>query len=221
MGRGGRGGAGAPAPAPAQDAVERRRAIRAVGSIPPGADGRLVDRVASALGDEDIEVRGEAFYLLVASGADIGGRIAPLLASPSKIARAHGALVLANRGDVSRAGEVARLARDGSATVRSSAMGALGHMAARAAPGALPGAAGAAEAVRSCLGDGSIEVRRSALQAAVHLGMDLSPAERDGLAAAADAEIDRLLALCGGGGTSRLSSRDGDGKNDGGGPGGN
>ena len=197
MGRGDGGGAGALAHDPAAGVEARRRGIRAVASIPPGADGRLVDRVASALGDEDIEVRGEAFYLLVASGADIGGRIAPLLASPSKVARAHGALVLANRGDVSRAGEVARLARDESATVRSSAMGALGHMAARAAPGPLPDAAAAIDAVRSCLVDDSIEVRRSALQAAVHLGMDLVPAERDSLAAAADAEIDRLLALCG------------------------
>lgn len=195
---GGSGGGAAPAAADAPGADARRRDIRAVGSIPHGADGRLVDTVASALGDEDIEVRGEAFYRLVASGADIGERIAPLLASPSKVARAHGALVLANRGDVSRAGEVARLARDGSATVRSAAMGALGHMAVRAAPRPLPDAAAAAEAVRSCLGDGSIEVRRSALQAAVHLGMDLAAAERDGLAAAADAEIDRLLALCGG-----------------------
>ena len=213
MGGGEGGAARAAADAPGADA--RRRDIRAVGSIPPGAGGRLVDAVATALGDEDIEVRGEAFYLLVASGADIGSRIAPLLASPSKVARAHGALVLANRGDVSRAGEVARLARDESATVRSAAMGALGHMAVRAAPGALPDAAAAAEAVRSCLGDDSIEVRRSALQAAVHLGMGLAAAEKSGLAAAADAEIDRLLALCGG--------RHGDGgeNNDGGGPGGN
>lgn len=190
---GGEGGAAA-----ARDANARRRDIRAVGSIPRGAGGRLVDTVASALGDEDVEVSGEAFYLLVASGADIGRRIAPLLASPSRAARARGALVLANRGDMPRAGEVARLARDESATVRSAAMGALGHMAVRAAPGPLPDADAAAEAVRSCLGDGSVEVRRSALQAAVHLGMDLAAAEMSCLAAAADAEIDRMLALCGG-----------------------
>lgn len=162
----------------------------------PDAGAALVAGVAPALGDGDIEARGEAFRLLVASRADIGRHLAPLLASPSATVRAHVALVLANRGDASRAGEVARLARDGSAAVRSSAMGALGHMALRSAPRPLPDAEAAAAAVRSCLGDGSIEVRRSALQAAVHIGMALDAAERGSLRAAADEEIDRLLALC-------------------------
>lgn len=173
-----------------------RARIRALASVPLAAGAEHVARVASALGDEDIEVRGEAFRLLVASGADIGGQIAPFLGSPSRAVRAHSALVLANRGDAPLAGEVARMARDESAAVRSSAVGALGHMAVRAGPGRLPAAAAAAAAVRSCLGDESVEVRRSAVQAAVHLGMGLTVAERGALAAAKDAEIDRLLALC-------------------------
>lgn len=173
-----------------------RARIRALASVPLAAGAEHVARVASALGDEDIEVRGEAFRLLVASGADIGGQIAPFLGSPSRAVRAHSALVLANRGDAPLAGEVARMARDESAAVRSSAVGALGHMAVRAGPGRLPAAAAAAAAVRSCLGDENVEVRRSAVQAAVHLGMGLTVAERGALAAAKDAEIDRLLALC-------------------------
>lgn len=217
------GGAGEEGAAAGAD-MRPGAAVRALGSIPPGAGSALVDRVASALGDGDIEVRGEAFRLLVASRADIGRHIAPLLASPSSTVRAHSALVLANRGDAPLAGEVARLARDESAAVRSSAMGALGHMALRSAPRPLHCAPAAAEAVRSCLGDGSIEVRRSALQAAVHIGMELDAAEEAALQAAADAEIDRLLALYsagrrhrrGGGGGNR-----GDGDNDSGGPGGN
>ena len=213
-GAGGAGGGGAADGLAAADAGARRRGIRAVGSLPRGVDGGLVDAVASALGDEDIEVRGEAFCLLVASAADIGGRIAPLLASPSGTARAHGALVLANRGDVRWAGEVARLARDGSAAVRSSAAAALGHMALRSSPRPLPDADAAAEAVRLCLGDESIEVRRSALQAAVHMRIDLAAAERGALESAADEEIDRLLAL------SAAAAAAGAVKNDGG-PGGN
>ena len=171
-----------------------RARIRALESVPLAAGAEHVARVVSALGDEDIEVRGEAFRLLVASGADIGGQIAPFLGSPSRAVRAHSVLVLANRGDAPLAGEVARMARDESAAVRSSAVGALGHMAVRAGPGRLPAAAAAA--VRSCLGDEDVEVRRSAVQAAVHLGMGLTGAERGALAAAKDAEIDRLLALC-------------------------
>ena len=174
-----------------------RARIRALESVPLAAGAEHVARVVSALGDEDIEVRGEAFRLLVTSGADIGGQIAPFLGSPSRAVRSHSALVLANRGDAPLAGEVARMARDESAAVRSSAVGALGHMAVRAGPGRLPAAAAAATAaVRSCLGDEDVEVRRSAVQAAVHLGMGLTGAERGALAAAKDAEIDRLLALC-------------------------
>ena len=216
MDPGGGGGAGG--------ARARRDALRALGPALAAADGGAASLVASALGDEDVEVRGEAFRLLVACGADLGPHIAPLLASPSRTVRAHSALVLANRGDLRRAGEVARLARDESAAVRSSAVGALGHMAARSAPRPLPGADAAAAAVRSCLGDANIEVRRSALQAAVHIGMELAAAERGGLEAAADAEIDRLLALCpagagaGGGGGSH-GRRSGDEYS--GGPGGN
>lgn len=202
MGTGGGGGAGA--------AQARRDSLRALGPALAAADGAAAARAASALGDGDIEVRGEAFRLLVACGADIGPHIAPLLASPSRTVRAHSALVLANRGDLRRAGEVARLARDESAAVRSSAVGALGHMAARSAPRPLPDADAVAAAVRPCLVDCSLEVRRSALQAAVYLGMELGAAERGGLEAAADAEIDRLLALfpaASGGGPPRPGQR--------------
>lgn len=203
-----------------------RGRIRALESAPLAAGAEHVARVVSALGDEDVEVRGEAFRLLVACGADIGRHVAPFLCSPSRAVRAHSALVLANRGDASLAGEVAQMARDESPAVRSSAAAALGHMAVRARPGRLPAAAAAAAAVRSCLGDQSIEVRRSALQAAVHLGMGLTGAERGALAAAADGEIDRLLALCdaAGGGSGRDGGGGGgSGGNDGngGGPGGN
>ena len=163
--------------------------------MPDGDGGRLVALAASALDDADIEVRGEAFSRLVASRADIAGHVEPLLASPSRNVRAFCALVLANRGDVQCAGAVAGLAGDPSATVRSCAMGSLGHMAIRASPAPLPGADAAASAVRSCLGDGDLEVRRSALHAAACLGMELAASERAALAAAGDAEIDGLLRL--------------------------
>ena len=192
---GGGGASGGRAPRPSSGADPGRGGILRPPPLPDGADGRFVALAASALDDGDIEVRGEAFGRLVISRADIAGRIEPLLASPSRNVRAFCALVLANRGDVRCAGAVARLAGDPSATVRSCAMGSLGHMAVRASPAPIPDADAAERAVRSCLGDGSVEVRRSALHAAACLGIALAASERAALAAAGDAEIDRLLPL--------------------------
>lgn len=194
-GGGGGGASGDGAPRPSRGADPGRGGILRPPLPPDGADGRFVALAASALDDDDIEVRGEAFGRLVISRADIAEHVERLLGSPSRNVRAFCALVLANRGDVQCAGAVARLAGDPSATVRSCAMGSLGHMAVRASPAPLPDADAAARAVRSCLGDGSVEVRRSALHAAACLGIALTASERGALAAAGDAEIGRLLPL--------------------------
>jgi len=83
-GGGGGGASGDGAPRPSRGADPGRGGILRPPLPPDGADGRFVALAASALDDDDIEVRGEAFGRLVISRADIAEHVERLLGSPSR-----------------------------------------------------------------------------------------------------------------------------------------
>ncbi len=175
MGAAGREGGPAP--------TGRASGTRRIGEL---AGRGAVWEVISALDDPDVAVRGEAFAALVSEEADISERLARALGSPSRNVRGFCALVLANRGDGGRAGELAALASgDPSSMVRSCALGALGYL--RASGPA------ASAAVRGGFADPNVETRRSALKAALDMGVALSPSDVEALSAGGDGELLRML----------------------------
>ena len=103
--------------------------------------------------DESLRVRGEAFAWLIANDEDISKTIAACL---NHTVRGYCALVLANRGDSDKAGEIAYLVKDESAMVRSCAVGALGYLKSKEYAGA----------ILALFDDESDEVRQSAEHAA-------------------------------------------------------
>lgn len=144
------------------DSAEKISVLKALRSI----DGQdLLEGVVLALDDGDIRVRGEAFGLLMLAGEDVSDFLVSSMGSPSKNIRGFAALVLANRDCRRAIPDIAKLAGDDSAMVRSCAVGALGHLGARHEAGIL---------VRA-LSDPNLEVRNGALHAVI--GMDISVPE--------------------------------------------
>lgn len=138
-----------------------------------------LEEAARQLSDPDMEVRGEAFALLVSDPRastvlDVACR------SPDRNVRAFAALAVGNRGE---AGRLLEMASDPEAVVRSCALGALAHA----------GVDGASAAALAALEDERLEVRRAALQACAKLGTLVPEADLARLESEGDAEL-RLLA---------------------------
>ncbi|TBR08806.1 MAG: HEAT repeat domain-containing protein [Candidatus Nitrosotenuis sp.] len=123
-------------------------------------DSAILNTIISALDDGDIQVRGEAFSSLVLNENDISDILIQNLNSQSKNVRGFSLLVLANRNDRKAIPRMIDSTSDESATVRSCAVGALGHLK----------AAEAIHAIQKCMEDSNPEVRKSAIKAAIDIG---------------------------------------------------
>ena len=90
----------------------------------PDSNDNIVRCVIECFADKSLRVRGEAFAWLIANDEDISKTIAACLNHTDKHIRGYCALVLANRGDSDKAGEIAYLVKDEShgAMVRSCAV---------------------------------------------------------------------------------------------------
>ena len=130
------------------DAEER---IRALESLADTGDVRAVQKIISRLDDADIRVRGEAFGSLVLNKNEVLRPLVQSLGSGSKNIRGYAALVLANRGERGAVPGIMGLTADGRPMVRACALGALGHLRAREASGA----------ILRCLTDPDMEVKRA------------------------------------------------------------
>ena len=142
---------------------------------------KMLKDVTALLDDSDIQIRGEAFSLLIL--ADIEGAFDVLvecLRLPSKNIRAFVALVLANRGDHIRIliPNLVKLAEDESAMVRSCAIGALSHL----------NANDQGEIFVKALSDVNLEVRNGALHAIIKMGISVPNDIIDKVTSSGDAE---------------------------------
>lgn len=138
-----------------------------------------LEEAARRLSDPDLEVRGEAFALLV-SDPRASAALDEACRSPDGSVRASAALAVGNRGEQ---GRLLEMASDPEPAVRSCALGALAHA----------GAEGAGAAALAALQDARLEVRRAALQACAKLGAQVPEADLARLESEGDAEL-RLLA---------------------------
>lgn len=145
-------------------------------------DPAIVNMIISALDDGDIQVRGEAFSSLVLNENDISDILIQNLNSQSKNVRGFSLLVLANRNDRKAIPKMIDSTSDESATVRSCAVGALGHLKATEA----------IHAIQKCMEDSNQEVRKSAIKAAIDIG-DQTALEKLDEFSKEDPEIRNLL----------------------------
>lgn len=159
--------------------------IMALESETDAKNPRVLGLIISALDDEDIEVRGEAFSALLLNENDISDILIENLKSQSKNIRGYSVLVLANRNDKKAIARIIELTTDESAMVRSCAVGALGHLRATQA----------FQAIRKCLDDSNIEVKKSAIKSSIDIGDKNLLARLDELAKESDPEIEKLVVL--------------------------
>lgn len=143
----------------------------------------MLKEVVLRLDDEDIQVRGEAFGLLVLTDRDVSDFLVGSMKSSSKNIRGFAALVLANRNDQSAIPEIAKLACDDSAMVRSCAVGAIGHLKAKQEAGIL---------VRA-LSDPNLEVRNGALSAVIRMDIHVPEETMGSVLRNGDAETARMI----------------------------
>lgn len=123
-------------------------------------DSAVLNTIISALDDNDIQIRGEAFSALVLNENDISDVLIQKLNSQNKNVRGYSLLVLANRNDRKAIPKIIDLTSDESAMVRSCAVGALGHLK----------VSEAILTIQKCIEDPNSEVRKSAIKAAIDIG---------------------------------------------------
>ncbi len=160
--------------------AEKIRVLQTISSID---DMEVLGEIVSRLDDEDIQVRGEAFGLLVLNDGNITDFLVRGMESPSKNIRGFLALVLANRNEQSAIPEITKLACDESSMVRSCAIGALGHLKAR----------DAADVFVRALEDASQEVRNSALFAVIGMNIPVSEDRMQAVLRDGDVETARII----------------------------
>ena len=158
--------------------------VRALESLACTEDVKIIRKIISRLDDEDIRVRGEAFSSLVLNENKISRPLVQSLGSDSKNIRGYVSLVLANRKESGAASDIVRLTADEHPMVRACALGALGHLRAREADGA----------IRRCLTDPDMEVKKSAIKAAIDIGEPLSEKTIREILQQKDSEVERLVA---------------------------
>lgn len=147
------------------------------------SEPKIIELIIRALDDSDIQVRGEAFSVLMLNKNKIADFLIDALKDPRKNIRGYSALILANRNEVQSTKKIMELIKDESSMVRSCALGALGHMKIK----------NALREIHECFSDSNLEVRKSALKAAINIGDTISDDERRILTVNKDEEIDFLL----------------------------
>ena len=145
----------------------------------------ILEIIISTLGDENIEVRGEAFSSLVLNKNKISNFLINGLNDVSENIRSSILLVLANRNEVSTIPEIMKLVKDERSIVRSCALGALRHLKAQEAK----------DIFLESLSDSNIEVRKNALQAIIDLKIIVPENKIEENFKEKDSEIEKMLSL--------------------------
>lgn len=145
----------------------------------------MLEKIISKLDDDDFEVRGEAFSSLLLNKNEISNFLINNLSTANKNIRSFTSLVLANRNETSAIPEIVKLVKDQSSTVRSCALGALGHLKAIEAK----------EVFLEALLDSNIEVKKSALHAIIELKIQLSEEKINKILKEKDPEIEKMISL--------------------------
>ena len=157
--------------------------IKVLESLAFTEDSEIIKKIISKLDDEDIQVRGEAFSVLILNDNKISDLLIKSLTSDKKNIRGFSALILANRNEMIAIPYLVNLTNDERSMVRSCALGALGHLRAKQAK----------EAIENCLTDSNLEVKKSALQAAIHIDDVISENKIKEISTEDDPELKRLL----------------------------
>ena len=130
-------------------------------------DPCIITKIIECLDDDDLQVRGEAFSLLILDeNSTVSKCLIDSLTLTSKNIRAFASLVLANRGDSNAIPNLVKLACDESSMVRSCAVGALGYLGANDSS--------ATDVMKSLLFDDSVDVKKSAAHSLITVGCRLS-----------------------------------------------
>ena len=143
----------------------------------------IIKKIISKLDDQNIQIRGEAFYSLFLNENDISDILIDGLNSESNNIKGFSSLILANRGDSNAIPYVEQLIQDSSSMVRSYALGALAHLNAQQS----------INLIRKCYDDEKIEVRKNAVQAFFKIEGKIFDNEVEKLRENADEELMFLL----------------------------
>ena len=143
----------------------------------------IIKKIISKLDDQNIQIRGEAFYSLFLNENDISDILIDGLNSESNNIKGFSSLILANRGDSNAIPYVEQLIQDTSSMVRSYALGALAHLNAQQS----------INLIRKCFDDEKIEVRKNAVQAFFKIEGKIFDNEVEKLRENADEELMFLL----------------------------
>ncbi len=140
--------------------------IQALESLIDVSSPNIIEHVIVKLNDDDIRVRGEAFSLLLLNKSEkISKCLIKSLNSTNKNIRGFASLALANRNDRDAIPELIRLSDDEHSTVRSCAIGALGHLGA--------GTQNVQDTLYNALFDKNAQVKKSAAQAIIKAGITI------------------------------------------------
>lgn len=167
------------------DSGSKEERIRIIESLNDVDDPKIINKIISMLDDPEIEIRGEAFSVLVQNENNISELLIKNLNSESKNIRGFSALVLANRKNSEAIQSIINLTNDSSSMVRSCALGALGYLK----------AVQARKVIHSCLSDTNLEVKKSALKAVIDIGDKIPSNEINEISKETDEEFEKLLVL--------------------------
>ena len=157
--------------------------ISLLSNLTEATNSKIIMQVISALDDDEIRVRGEAFSSLFLNNNDISEILISSLTDNSKNIRGFSALILANRGDTNSIDSLIDLTKDTSGMVRSCAFGALGHLRIKQAK----------KEIHAGIFDDSIEVKKSAAFALYLIEEKLSELERKELENQNDGDFKKIL----------------------------
>ena len=157
--------------------------ISLLSNLTEATNSKIIMQVISALDDDEIRVRGEAFSSLFLNDNDISEILISSLTDNSKNIRGFSALILANRGDTNSIDSLIDLTKDTSGMVRSCAFGALGHLRMKQAK----------KEIHAGIFDDNIEVKKSAAFALYLIEEKLSELERKELENQNDGDFEKIL----------------------------
>ena len=145
-------------------------------------DPKILRKIVSKLDDADIKVRGEAFSSLVLNKNKISDLLIFNLKSDSENMKNSILLILANRNEIASIPDIRKLVKDEKHSVRSCAIGALGHLKDQESKNIF----------MQALSDSNIEVRKSSLQAIIDLKITISKYQISMILKEKDPEIERM-----------------------------
>ena len=140
---------------------EKKEKIKILETLGDTNNLEILKQVILRLNDDDIQVRGEAFNVLLLNRNDVSKILIDSLSSTNKNIRGFTSLILANRSEKSAISEIIKLTEDKHGMVRSCAIGALGYLKAEKI----------SDIILEAVLDSNLEVQKSALQATIQLNI--------------------------------------------------